>query len=187
MVTLGRCLLGAFIAICAAMHVVQPDLNPVAVAVSFYMNGYLGRLMGMGIVCMGIGSLVLAARVPRISRAGVALFGIWGIAVILAGIFPPDPMGHWDRPPTTSGLVHGVAAMIAFPAFAAASVLLSSSGTLRVLAWLSVTWLVLFFVSLAPAFINRPPYLLGLTERVLLAVYLAWMFSAPTQSEQRIA
>jgi hypothetical membrane protein len=185
--TLGRCLLGAFVAICAAMHFVRADLSPVGVAVSFYMNGHLGWLMGAGIVAMGTGSLLIVLRLPRMSRAGVVLLSIWGIAVIFAGIFPPDAMGHWNRPPTTSGLIHGMAAMMAFPAFAAASVLLSSGGALRVLAWLSVISLVVFFVSLAPAFINRPPHFLGLTERVLLALYLAWMFLASVQSEQRSA
>lgn len=34
----------------------------------------------------------------------------------------------------------------------------------------SVTMLVVFFVSLVPVFSNRPPRLLGLSERVLLAV-----------------
>jgi hypothetical protein len=47
---------------------------------------------------------------------------------------------------------------------------------LRILGWISAATLVLFMCSLVPVFISPgPPRLLGLTERVLFAAYVAWL------------
>ena len=43
------------------------------------------------------------------------------------------------------------------------------------LALLCAGALVVFFVCLAPAFSNHPPYALGLVERILVALYAAWL------------
>jgi hypothetical protein len=88
-------------------------------------------------------------------------------------------MGHWDEPPSLSGLIHGGAAMVAFLAFPIAALLLSGRlgrfsgsslmhGVLTGTAAASLTTLLIFFGCLAPVFSNRPPFLLGLVERVLI-------------------
>jgi hypothetical protein len=103
------------------------------------------------------------------------LLSAWGIGAIVGGIFPPDPPGHWDEPSSLSGMIHGIAAMIAFVAFPPGAWLLSRSFVTRALAIGCALTLVVFFVCLAPVFSNRPPYALGLIERLLLLLYVAWL------------
>ena len=176
------------------MHVVQPGLDPVDVAVSYYMNGRLGGVLGSGLVVLGFGSLALAAALRPMpvkgrARAGLWLLVVWAIGAIIGGLFPPDPYGQWDRPPSVPGMIHGVAGLLAFLAFSPAAWLLSrdtstwtlNSGPARALAplaALSLLALVVQFVCMAPVFADRPPYALGLVERLLLALNLGWVGTA---------
>ena len=180
-----------FTAIVLFMHVVQPELSPRDLAVSYYMNGRLGWVLGLGLVVLGIGSLGLAAALrERLAgtrtRTGLGLLFVWAAACTVGGLFPPDPPGHWDEPPSTGGMIHGLAGVMAFLALSPAAWLLSRSigrtqpktgaaRALGVLSVLSIAALATFFLCLAPAFANRPPYALGLVERVLLAVDVAWL------------
>ena len=182
--------------VCAAvMHVVQPDLHPLDDAMSYYMNGRLGWIFGLGLVVLGTGSLCIACGLHVLLAStrqwfGSVLFALWGIGAVMGGIFPPDPRGHWDEPPSLSGLIHGGAAMVAFIAFPAAAVLLSrritsspvAFGRTRLLspvAWMGAASLCAFLLCLAPAVLaNRAPYVLGLVERVLVIVYMIWIIAA---------
>ena len=183
-----------FVACCLVMHFVQPDLNPVEDAVSYYMNGRLGWILGLGLVAMGMGSLFLAGSLysligPLRARSGLSFLSLWGAGVVVGGIFPPDPRGHWNSPPSLPGMIHASVAMVAFLAFPTASLLLSrrlaalsrTFGTTWLLTWLAVLGtasLGAFFVCLAPVFSHHPPYALGLIERVLLGLYVAWLLAA---------
>ena len=173
----GLTCLVLFVASVAAMHAVQPELSPVDMAVSYYMNGRLGWVLGAGLVLLGLGSLALTIGVrPRArSKTGVWLLAAWSIGAIVGGISPPDPPHYWDEPPSVSGMIHGVAAMVAFVAFPLGAWLLSRTPAARGLAIACLVTLVVFFFCLAPVFSNRPPYVLGLIERVLLIFYVAWL------------
>ena len=182
-------------ALCAVsigiVHIAQPELDPIDVAVSYYLNGRWGWVLGVGLVSMGVGSLHLAAELKTVlglrrTDAGWSLLVIWGVGAIVGGIFPPDPYGRWDQPASMSGLIHGLAGVLAFIAFPPAAWLLSrqlaiqikgraQDRALGVLAGLSVLCLVLFVGCLAPVFVNRPPFVLGLVERALIGVNLGWL------------
>jgi hypothetical protein len=101
-------------------------------------------------------------------------------------MFPADPPGNWDKPPTVAGAIHGIAAIVALTAFPPAAVLISRSVRssrvsgmdclLTALAVASVASFIAFLGSLLPVFLRPgPPVLLGLTERILLAVCAAWL------------
>ena len=86
-------------------------------------------------------------------------------------------------------MIHAGVAMMAFVAFPIAAWRLSrkvaaltersiADRPLAPLAHLSAGALVVFFVCLAPVFSNRPPYALGLVERILLVLYAAWLAAA---------
>jgi hypothetical protein len=185
---------GLFVASVALMHAVQPELSPVDMAVSYYMTGRLGWALGAGLVLLGIASLSLALGLrhcltPAGAGAGLWLFAVWAIGVIVCGLFPPDPPGHWDEPPSLSGMIHGAVALIALLAFSPAAWLLSRRlagllhkrldvRILESLAILSALCLLAFFVCLWPVFVNRAPYALGFVERVLLALNVAWLVTA---------
>ena len=180
-----------FVACCLVIHFVQPDLNPVEDAVSYYMNGRLGWIVGLGLVALGVGSLFLAGSLyaligPLRARSGLSFLSLWGAGVVICGIFPPDPRGHWDSQPSLPGMIHASVSMVALLAFPTASLLLSrrltalsrTFGTTRHLRWLAVLCtasLAVFFVCLAPVFSHHPPYALGLSERVLIVLFVAWL------------
>jgi hypothetical protein len=186
------CLAGVacFVVANAVMHVVQPALSPWNDAVSYYMNGAFGWVLGLGLVALGAGSLALCDALRRglrpLPKLGIWALALWGMGAIAGGLFAPDPIGSWNRPPSLSGLIHANAAMAAFLAFPVAALRLSASvgafgdttavhRLLVSLAWGSLVTLILFFACLAPVFANRPPLLLGFVERVLLLFYLGWL------------
>jgi hypothetical protein len=187
---LGLTGVGVFTATTLALHVVQPELSPLEEAVSYYVHGRQGWLLTLGLLSLGLGSLalVVALSVQKArSRIGLILLGTWSVGVIAGGAFAADPPGNWDRPPSVSGTIHGLAAMIALAALPAAAVFLTRSFrrdarwsplqvTLDLLAVIVVLSYVAFMASLAPVFIRPgPPILLGLTERILLVACLAWL------------
>jgi hypothetical protein len=150
-----------------------------------------------------LGSLALAILLARTFRgrgAGLARFGVafWGACVIAGALFPADPRGRWSEPPSLAGMIHGVAALAGFVALPLAALALgrglrddarwrSAGAHLVVLGGLCPLSLLAFFASLWPALGgDGPPVLLGLTERVLLAAYVAWL-SASAIRGMRVA
>jgi hypothetical protein len=176
-----------------ALHYLQPELKPLDEAMSYYVYGRQGWLLTLGLFSLGVGSLVLTivlawGPAATVSRGGLLCLAIWSAGVLFGAAFAADPPGRWDKPPSISGSIHGIAAMVALVSFPVAAVLLSRGfrsdsrwiGRSRILGTLAIASgvsLLLFFASLAPVFVRPgPPILLGLTERLLFAVYLAWLW-----------
>jgi hypothetical protein len=92
--------------------------------------------------------------------------------------------------PSAVGLIHENAARVSFIALPIAALLLShglrrapewrrSTGVLYLLAVMIVVSLIVFFTSLLPISDSlSPPILFGLTERMLLVAYAAWLCAA---------
>jgi hypothetical protein len=175
----------------AMLHILQPELSPLNEAMSYYVHGAHGWLVTVALLSIGVGSLALTIGLMllldgRLARLGLRLLAVWSIGTILGGAFAADPPGNWDKPPTMSGAIHGIAAVIALTAFPPAAVLISRSvhkariigmdSVLNPLAVAAVASFIAFFGSLLPVFLRPgPPVLFGLTERILLAVYAAWL------------
>ena len=193
----GRLAVGGvaiFIVAVLALHLLQPGLNPLNEAVSYYVHGPFGWLLTVGLIALGIGSLCLVFGLAhtldgRWSGTGRWLVGVWGTCVLLGGVFRADPPGRWSDPASLAGMIHGNAAMLAFVALPLGAFALATAfrqdarwrreaTVLRGLAVAAGTSLILFMTSLAPVFVRPgPPVLLGLSERLLLAVYAAWLAS----------
>lgn len=186
-----------FVLAVVALHLLQPGLDPLDHAVSYYVHGSSGWLLTVGLIALGMGSLALALSLRGViagpgTRAGRWLLGVWAAGALLGGIFSADPPGRWSEPPSVSGTIHGHAAMVAFLALPPAALRLARAAAgsegwrsrrrlLLVLAAASAISLVVFAVSLAPVFVRPgPPILLGLSERILLATYSAWLVAAAT-------
>lgn len=177
-----------------ALHGLQPELDPLREAVSYYVHGRSGWLLTAGLLALAAGSAALWASCffapeQKIGRIALGLLTIWTVGVGLGGVFAADPPGQWDRPPSVAGAIHGLAAMAAFTAMPLAAWLVSrqlrsslSPGRekfLRGLAACVAISYVLFMASLAPVFVTSgPPWLMGLTERILLAAICAWLVVA---------
>jgi Protein of unknown function (DUF998) len=190
--------LAVFTSTTVALHFLQPALSARDEAVSYYVHGHHGWLLTLGLVALGLASVALtAALVPAVvgpgARPGLWLLGTWSVGVLLGGTFPADPAGNWSAPPSLAGMIHGNAAMVAFLVLPIGALFLAKSfrrdprwragaGLLFGLAVATAVSLGLFFASLVPVFIRPgPPILLGLTERVLLAVYVAWLAAVAIQ------
>ena len=175
-----------------ALHVLQPALSPRDEAVSYYVHGNHGWLLTTGLIALGIASLALTAALVRATegsgaRTGRWLLGIWSVGVLLGGVFPADPAGNWSAPPSVPGMIHGIAAMVAFLALPTGALFLARSfrrdprwkeaaRLLFGLAMATAVSLVVFYGSLMPVFIRPgPPVLLGLSERILLGLYVVWL------------
>jgi Protein of unknown function (DUF998) len=182
-----------FLLAVAALHVFQPRVDPLETAVSYYVHGSHGWLLTLGLVALGLASLALVAALRgegRATRASRWLLGVWGVGVLLGAAFQADPPGRWDEPPSLAGMVHGNAALAAFLALPLGAVALARGlptdspgqarrSLLRGLAVATALCLALFVLSLAPVFLRPgPPVLLGLSERLLLAVYSVWLIVA---------
>ncbi len=105
---------------------------------------------------------------------------------------PTDPPGHWERPMTTAGVLHGVAGLLAFATLPAAAVVLSRvwrrdprwrpvAGALAVMAVVSVAAFGLFMITFfdvmgGPALAVGPwETVTGLAERVMVWAYVCWL------------
>jgi hypothetical protein len=177
-----------------ALHLLPTGLDPIGRTVSEYVNQPYGWLVPIAGVGLGAGSLALtlalahALPAPR-PRAGLALLAVWGLAMILAAAFPTDPAPP-GRPIhlTATGAVHVIAGVVAFLALAVAAPLISRAisgdptrvaAAVRTLAVLAPLGLLLFVATA----VNRPPIsrligepnAWGLGERVMVAVYVAWL------------
>jgi hypothetical protein len=176
----------------AFLHWFQPDLDPLNEAISYYVHGSQGWLLTFGLLTLGLGSMALTIALASQpggtnSRGGNWCLGIWSVGAIVGAVFSADPPGHWDKPPSISGSIHGLAAMVALTVFPFATLLWSRrfrsdarwaglSFPLLLLATASAATLVTFLLSLVPVFVRPgPPVLLGLTERILFAVYISWL------------
>jgi hypothetical membrane protein len=83
-------------------------------------------ICGLLTLCFAVG-LRQVLRTGRSSVGGPIMLGIFGVALIIAGIFVTDPsLGypvgtHSSGPQTLHGTIHGVAGLIAFSSLAIAS------------------------------------------------------------------
>ena len=195
--------LGVAGAAMAAADGLNPQYNPLSEVASRYVNGTAGWLITVALLGIGTASAVLAGwlgRLPELGRAGRigrwALM-LWAVGVFVAGVFPADPPGQWSRP-STSELVHGMAAWLSFAAFPVAAVLLTRAvtrggtrpavvvpGRLRsglvglvIASVVSTIGLAVFLVDVmgGPSLgFGGVPTFVGLVERLVIVANLAWL------------
>jgi hypothetical protein len=172
----------------------NPQWSPVEEMLSHYVHGRAGWLTVAALACAAIGSAVLADLARQVlpdATAGRMLLGVWTAAVTVGAAFPADPPGQWDRPPSAAGLVHGLAALVAFLVLPVAVVLLTRAAStlpgsaldpvLRGLAGACLVSTAVFLYA-AIEVLDGPsiaafghPKLVGLLERITLGVDLAWL------------
>lgn len=187
---------GCFAVAVLALHLLQPELSPLNYAVSYYVHGAQGWLFTAGLLVWGIGSAALflgiarSIRIHRTSIAGLLALAVWSAGVLASGLFSADPPDQWDKPLSATALIHENAARASFIGLPIASLLLShglrrspewrrTAGVLYLFAGLILVSLIVFFVSLLPISDSfRPPIFFGLTERILLVSYAAWLCAA---------
>jgi hypothetical protein len=180
----------------ATADLINPDWSPAEAMISHYVHApHGGWLIPVGTLMMAVASGTLTwlvAAYTRGGRAGIALLGVWTAGLLVAGGFPTDPPGQWDKPPTTAGTLHGVAALLAFATLTAAAVVLSRvwrrdprwrpvAGGLAVTTALVVAAFALFMITFfdvqgGPALAVGPwSTVTGLAERVMMWANVGWL------------
>ncbi len=111
----------------ATLHFVRPDVNPVLEPMSNYAVGPYGFLLTAADIGGCLAALALTFGLywgiapPGRSYVGLFLLGLYGVSVLLAGIFPIDVGGE----ATTFGIIHNIVGNILFFGFPIAVILLS--------------------------------------------------------------
>src|SRR5215204_5537884 len=102
------------------LHVVSPEVDPVARPVSEYALTDFGWLATLRTLAQGIGPIALAVAL-RSERAGALLLLVVGLLKLAMPLFPVDALG---TPATSAGLIHNLLGNITFFLFPVAALLL---------------------------------------------------------------
>jgi hypothetical protein len=178
--------LGGFVLSTFLLLIGEPDRNPVHEPFSYYyVHGHHGWLLTVGLLALGFAALALSVGVTHYvhSRAGPRGLAIFGLAVIIAGLFPADPWWPWEQLPSGAAAVHGMAALGGMAVFAGTAIPLMLSlrnearwdrvgGYFTVTAVAGALGIIGCVVS---ATAHWQPQFLGLAERVAIGAGVAWL------------
>jgi hypothetical protein len=183
---LGLIVIGAvlyWLSVVVAMHLLEPEFNPVRDPMSAYVLGAYGpwmttTYMALSAALLGLG-YGLAKTLPRtrLTNTACLLFLVAAAATFVAGLFQMD----FPPPPRTlSGRLHALGGLLAFPTMTLGTFLFSLSfrrdGYWRTVSVPSLTLsagiigaLLLGIVSLLTLGFG------GYAQRLLIALLFAWM------------
>ena len=171
-----------FLTAVIALHFLRPDYDPVSRFVSEYAIGQYGFLMTSAFFGLSLGSLALVIGLyQEVSRSvrswiGLILLGIWGVAILIAGIFPTALKG---APATTSDNIHALASLVSFLSLIPATILLSRRfkqdekwrpfhHSALILSLVILGTFIGFFLTFETEFA-------GLNQRIFIATFLIWL------------
>ncbi|MFC4068487.1 DUF998 domain-containing protein [Actinoplanes subglobosus] len=179
--------LAGYVLCTVTADLVNPDWSPVETMISHYVHARAGWLIPAALLALAAASALLTRLVePVAPRAALVPLRIWTAAVTVGAVFPADPYGRWDQPPTVPGLLHGLAALTAFTVLpgAAVSLTLARRPITRpaaVLAALTVPAYLLLLAAFADVqdgpsvTVGGWESLIGATERLMLWIYVGWL------------
>jgi len=181
--------------IIVALHVIKPEFEPSWRFISEYAIGRHGWLMKLAFLIWAASCAALALALRRelptsLGKAGIAVLLIVGVSLVVAGLFPQDPVTATPDQASTSGKLHAIASMIGIPGLPVAAMLISSRLWRTNLAWAPhraalmwpahATWIslalmaayLMWAVPRAGGF--NPEVWAGWLNRLVVATYLAW-------------
>ena len=183
-------------AIIVALHAIKPELDPSWRFLSEYAIGQHGWLMKAAFLIWAASSAALALALKgelwtTSGRAGVVILLIVAAALVMAGLFPQDPVTAKPDETSTSGALHAIASMIGIPGTPVAAMLVSSSlwrknpdwaahrSAIRCSAhatWISLALMIAYLMWTVPrAGGFNPSVMAGWMNRLVVATYLIWL------------
>lgn len=175
-----------FVAVLLVEGSLRPGYDPTYHTGSELELGERGWIQRANFLLMGAGVFAFSVGVQRTldSTIGAVLLGVFGFGLVIAGVFPPDPVrGYPPGAPTDreadltwQAQVHNVTGPVSFLALLGACVVLAGQlqggwrlyTTLTAIAGLVMTvWTVVAF--------RRDAANLGLVQRVLIVIYWSWI------------
>lgn len=176
-----------FLAIVISLHFFRPDKNMLSCFVSEYAVGNYSWLMTIAFYALAFASALLLGGLMiqvKSSKSPKITLSIFSLGILFAGIFPTDLPGNT---PTTGGLIHGFAALIALLnigiSMIAWGVAFKKQDHLKRLAKPSIYFGVVS-LALLILFIASPESLRGGTQRLLLNCNLCWLILVSRQMYQ---
>lgn len=188
-----------FILLLSLLHMIKPELDPSWHPISEYALGNFGWVMTLAFFAWGIGMLatVLTLRPQvktRVGRIGLVCLAIGALGPILAGIFPTDPITTSMEAMTTTGMIHGMGAVLGDGiAIGGAMIAFSLSrnnlawqpvrGWLllaTVVVWVIFVWLTVLMMTVLPQHSGMlgPEVMIGWPNRLLVVAYALWSMVA---------
>jgi hypothetical protein len=179
------------------LHLLRPDLDPTWRFVSEYALGPFGFVMTVAFLAIAAASAGLVALMwgqarTVTGRIGAVLAAISGLGMLIAAVFPTDPITTPADEATLSGTLHLVGGQLNLTPFA---ILLLTIGLRSARDWrpvLPALWAIVAvdlavtvgFVATAATATDGfgPGVLSALLGRGMLAAYLAWVVVAASHA-----
>lgn len=177
---------GYFVGVIAILHVLRPDVSPMAAVTSEYAVGPYGFLMTSAYFMFAIALIALGVGLTRVlprpaATPGIALLFVAAMGTTVAGLVPVD-VGA-PRPVTAQGWVHRIAAIAAFGSMTLGPLLLSRVFR-REPGWRHVAWLarltgalgLLGLIAMQAVLLERG--LGGAAQRMVLLLIVTWILAS---------
>ena len=167
-----------FLVIVFTLHFLRPDKNMLTCYISEYAVGNYSWLLKISYYVLATSTaLMLTGLLLNIdaSKTSIITLGIFSFGILLASIFPTDvPV----LPPTSIGLIHGIAALIALISLGITMIAWGFvfkkkenwKSFVKPSTYFGVLSLVLFIIHFA-----SPLPIRGLTQRFLLVWDISWL------------
>jgi len=181
----------------AALHALRPDLNPAWHVLSEYAVGKFGFLMALCFLCAGIAAASLIEPLlpyarGRAGRAGLIFLGLASLGLLMAAVFPMDPITTSPDSATFSGTMHEIAGTIGVPAQVLAAIFITltlrknavwwnvRAGLLALthLTWIGVLLTFVFVAVLMQRHALGGWWMVGWANRLFMAAFCGWVIVA---------
>ncbi|HYP46004.1 MAG TPA: DUF998 domain-containing protein [Propionibacteriaceae bacterium] len=155
------------------LHVVSPDVDPVARPVSEYALGDFGWLATIRTLAQGIGPIALAVALRR-ERVGAVLLLVVGLLKLAMPLFPVDALGS---PATSAGQMHNLLGNLTFFLFPVAALALFRALRRRG-SRLAPPVAVALAIGTVGVLVANAVAAFGLAQRAYLALCAVWLLLA---------
>jgi hypothetical membrane protein len=191
----------AFVALLAAMHLLEPEFDPSWRFISEYELGHYGWAMQLAFFSLAASYIALAIAIHSQLRSlmghiGLALLLISALGLAMAGIFKTDPITTSPDAVTTSGMLHGIGGSLGIAMTFSAAIV--SWQLVRIPAWalarrpllwtagIAVACSIGFIIYLTTALPSDgtfgPGIWAGGIGRIEILAYSAWLMVAASQA-----
>jgi hypothetical protein len=188
----------------ALLHIIEPELDPSWRMVSEYANGAYGWVMTLAFLAHAAGCAALVVALHSharglLGRIGLFFLVVVTIGIVIAAMFPMDPITIAPSEATTAGSLHGLGSMLGIPVLPVAAMLVSLA-LARQPAWRPVRALLLWsaaatFAALIIMFASvgiglaanggfGPETLIGWPNRLVVLVHWGWVIVVAWQASR---
>lgn len=176
----GQSLLAVALVLIWRMQRAETSMNAVYAPISLYARLHHGWMLCAALLLMAL-AIVAFSHAYRLSFPGSkgAPALVWlSAAIVLAAIFRAHTYFPWEGPPTVVGTIHMIFSASAFMLFAYSAFVISAERQRLILKTLTTSFFVASAFACSEAgmtlLLHQKPQYMGLEERAIMLVALAW-------------